>query len=65
LRAYEGFTCLIELFFDKEAQSFLYGLRTDWYNEFLDILDEIDVGEPDVDDEEDQSGPMGEYFSRN
>jgi hypothetical protein len=65
LRAYEGFTCLIELFFDKEAQSFLYGLRTDWYNEFLDILDEIDVSEPDVDDEEDQSGPMGEYFSRN
>lgn len=64
LRVYEGFTCLIELFFDKDAQSYLYGLRTDWYNEFLDILDEIDDSEPDMEDDDDP-GPMGEYFSRN
>jgi len=65
LRVYEGFTCLLELFFEKDVQSYLYGLRTDWYNEFLDILDQLDTDSDMDDDDEDSSGSMGEYFSRN
>jgi hypothetical protein len=38
-------------------------LRTDWYEEFLDILDQID--EAFAAGTEEDGGPMGGYFSRN
>jgi hypothetical protein len=62
LRAYEGFTCAIELSFDHEGRVYLFNLRSDWYEEYLDLLEEIDASMPE-DEEEDDS--MGGYFSRN
>jgi len=64
LRAYEGFTCEVELSFDHEGRVYVFDLRTDWYNELTDIVDEIEMFGADVD--EDDEGPIGSgYFSRN
>ncbi len=65
LRAYEGFTCEIELSFDLGSRTYLFNLRTDWYDELEDILDEIEASCA-ASGEEDDEGPMGGgYFSRN
>ncbi len=64
LRAYDGFTCAIELSFDHGARVYLFELRTDWYNEFSDLLDEIDSAIPQPEDSMDE-GPIGGYFSKN
>ena len=63
LRAYEGFTCALELSFDFEGRIYLFNLRSDWYEEYLDLLEEIDASAPDDDEGDDDS--MGGYFSRN
>src|ERR1700735_5396264 len=41
LRAYEGSVCSIELSFDLEGRVYLFDLRTEWFDEFTDIQDEI------------------------
>ena len=61
LRAYDGFVCAIELSFDHEGRVFLFDLRTDWYDELTEILDEIQVLTADTDDDP----TMGGYFSKN
>lgn len=63
LRPYEGFTCSLELAFDSEGRCFTYDVRTDWYEDLLDILDEIDALVPE--EGEDEEGAIGGYFSRN
>lgn len=62
LRAYEGFTCALELSFDHAGRLFLFDLRTEWYEELNDILDDIDAATPPEDEEQ---GPIGGYFSNN
>ncbi|MDP2996826.1 MAG: hypothetical protein Q8N47_05005 [Bryobacterales bacterium] len=64
LRAYEGFTCLLELSFDHQGRIYYFSLRTEWYEDLLDILDEIDASCPDQEEEAGEE-PMGGYFSRN
>ncbi len=64
LRAYDGFTCAIELSFDLNGRVYMFELRTDWYDEFSDLLDEIDAATPEPEDDEDE-GPIGGYFSKN
>lgn len=64
LRMYAGFTCALELSFDYQERVYLFELRTEWYLEFLDTLEEIDVYFPG-DDDEDEEGPIGGYYSRN
>ena len=61
LRAYDGFVCAIELSFDHEGRVFLFDLRTEWYDELTEILDEIQVLTADADDDP----TMGGYFSKN
>lgn len=63
LRAYEGSVCAIELSFDHEGRVYLFDLRTEWYDEFSEIQDEIHLLVPDPD--EDDDSPIGGYFSRN
>jgi hypothetical protein len=63
LRDYEGFTCSIELSFDLGCRVYHFSLRTEWYEDLLDILDEIDASYPE--EEEEGEEPMGGYFSRN
>lgn len=64
LRAYDGFTCAIELSFDQSGRVYMFELRTEWYDEFSDLLDEIDSSLPEP-EEDDDEGAMGGYFSKN
>ena len=64
MRAYDGFTCAIELSFDVSGRAYIFDLRTDWYEEFNDMLDDIEATIPDEEDEDDE-GPIGGYFSKN
>ncbi|HVX66148.1 MAG TPA: hypothetical protein VHA11_06090 [Bryobacteraceae bacterium] len=63
LRSYEGFTCALELSFDYQGRIYLFNLRADWYDDYLDLVEELDssLGE----DEEDDDESMGGYYSRN
>jgi hypothetical protein len=63
LRSYEGSVCAIELSFDHEGRVYLFDLRTEWYDEFSEMQDEIQLLVPDADGDDDS--PIGGYFSRN
>ncbi len=62
LQAYEGFTCSIELSFGMDGRIYLYELHTEWYQALTDILAELDAASEEDTDEE---GPIGGYFSKN
>ncbi|MGE5571201.1 MAG: hypothetical protein ACM3S5_19375 [Rhodospirillales bacterium] len=62
LRAYEGFTCALELSFDLGGRVYLFNLRAEWYEDYLDLLEEMDAA---LTDEEDDDESMGGYYSRN
>jgi hypothetical protein len=62
LAIYEGLTCLIELSFDFESRIYLFELRAEWYDEWNDVLDEIEDAVPGESDDE----PFGPgYYSNN
>lgn len=63
LNMYDGFTCVIEMSFDHQDVMYMFELRTDWYNELNDILEQLDMA-PD-DDESDDDGTFGGYYSKN
>lgn len=63
LRHHEGSVCAIELSFDHEGRVYLFDLTTDWFDDFSEMLDEIQLLIPDPDDSDDS--PIGGYFSRN
>jgi len=67
MRAYDGFTCSIELGFDYAGRSYLYELNTEWHDEFNDLQERIDDAYSHSDDpEEDDDGPvLGSYYSKN
>ena len=62
LRAYAGFICQIELSFDLAPRVYVFDLRTEWFEELSDLLDQIDDS---LDVEENAEGPPGGYFSQN
>jgi hypothetical protein len=62
LRVYESFTCTLELSFDHEGRTYIFELRAEWYEDFLDAIDEIESSIPD---EGESDEPMGGYYSRN
>ncbi|MBI4877280.1 MAG: hypothetical protein HY822_21850 [Acidobacteria bacterium] len=64
LRDYEGFTCTIELSYDYQGRVYYFSLRTEWYEDLLDILDELEASYPEQEEEEGDE-PLGGYFSRN
>lgn len=63
LKPFAGFTCSVELSFEYQNRFYLFDLRTEWYEELLELMDQIDLSVTDgeMDDEEDDSM----YFSRN
>jgi hypothetical protein len=63
MRVYEGFTCIIELSFAVDGRAYVFDLRTEWYEELSDLLDDLDVLGGDIEDEDE--GPMSGYFSKN
>lgn len=65
LRAYDGFTCALELSFDIEGRAYVFDLRTDWYEELSDMIEELHMLGAGAEDEEDDDSPMRGYFSQN
>ncbi len=63
LGKYEGFTCALELSYDLEGRVYLFSLRSEWYDEYLDLIEDLDstLGE----DEDEPGDSMGGYYSRN
>ena len=62
LRAYEGFTCSVELSFSVERLSYVYELHTEWYDALAEILAELDAA---TEEAEEDNGSLGGYFSNN
>ncbi len=62
LSIYEGLTCAVEMSFDFEGRLYLYQVHTDWYEEWQDILDELEDFLPGLDEGPDN---YGGYFSKN
>ena len=63
LRIYEGVTCSLELAFNHNSSLYVYELQPDWYEDFLTIEDEIAAGM--AEDDLDEGGSLGGYFSKN
>lgn len=63
LRIHEGVTCSLELAFDCDSRLYVYEVQPDWYEEFLNLEEEISsrLGE----DELDAGDSLGGYFSKN
>jgi len=62
LRAYEGFTCALELSFSVDSLIYVYELHTEWYSALTDVLAELDAA---TEDEEEDDDTLGGYFSKN
>jgi hypothetical protein len=63
LRIFEGVTCSIELAFDCDSRLYVYEVQPDWYEEFLNLEEEITARF--TDDELDHGDSLGGYFSKN
>lgn len=64
LRGYEGFTSSLELSFDFESITYIFHISTPWYDELLDMIEDLDDAIEQTGNEDD-AGPMGGYFSQN
>jgi len=64
LQTYEGFTAVVELTFDFDANTYAFELRTEWQENLSDILAEIDAA-LDYEEDNDDEDPMSGYFSKN
>lgn len=58
LQAYEGLTCELELSFDVGGRVYVFEQRTDWYEDLLELMDEIEMFERGEE-------PPGGYLSNN
>lgn len=61
LAIYEGFTCAVEMSFDFEGRIYLFEVQTDWYEEWHEILDELEEASP----EGGGSSGYGGFYSNN
>jgi hypothetical protein len=61
IRAYEGFTCQIELSFDHAQRTYVFEVRTDWFDELNDLVERIEYSYQDDGDE----NPLTGYYSNN
>jgi hypothetical protein len=64
LRKYDGVTCSIELAFDHNSRFYVFELQPDWYEDFLNLEEEIMTNFAH-DDGDDPDEPLGGYFSKN
>ena len=64
LRIFEGVTCSIELGFDHHSRLYVYEVQPDWYEEFLNLEEEINSRFAE-DTDVDRGDSLGGYFSKN
>lgn len=62
LRVYNGFTCALELSFEYSNLTYFFEIRTPWFSELNDLLDELDLMPEDDDEDE---NPLSGYYSKN
>lgn len=62
MRVFEGVTCSLEVAFDHHTHFYVYEVRPDWYEEYLNIGDEIAAHLPEHEHGDDS---LGGYFSNN
>lgn len=63
LRAYEGFTCSMDLSFNLHGHTYTYSRKTDWYEALTETMAELNTVaelEEEVPDDD-----LGGYFSKN
>jgi hypothetical protein len=60
--AFTGFTCEIELAFDLGSRTYIFDLRTEWFDDLTELIETI---EESYQDDESDSPLGGGYFSRN
>lgn len=63
MRVFEGVTCSLELAFDYQQRLYVYEVQPDWYEEFLNIDEEVAARAAGMEDGGDDS--LGGYFSKN
>jgi hypothetical protein len=61
MRAYQGFTCEVELSFDHAQRTYVFDVRTDWFDELNDLVEHIEDSYQDEGDE----NPLSGYYSNN
>jgi hypothetical protein len=61
LRAYTGSVCQLELSFDHGERVYVYDMRTEWYEEMSELVDQIE----DAYHETEGENPLGGYYSNN
>lgn len=66
LRVYDGFTCSLEISFDHQGRVFMFDVQTEWYEELNNLLEDLEfLDERHDDGEQQEHGPIGNYFSKN
>jgi len=63
LSVYEGFTCAVEMAFHYEDTLYVFELKTDWFSELNQLLEDLNLA--DNSDEDDDDGTLGGYYSKN
>jgi hypothetical protein len=61
MRAYEGFIGRIEMSFDHAQRTYVFEVRTDWFDELDDLVERIEYSYQDEEDE----NPLTGYYSNN
>ena len=66
MKEHVGTTCSIELAFQYETHFYVYEARPDWYEEFVNISDEVMALGADIEeDDESEDDSMGGFYSKN
>jgi hypothetical protein len=62
-RVYEGRTCSLEVAFTVNGQCYVFDLQPEWYDEYVELEDEIiaRLGEDEFEDDD----TLGGYYSKN
>jgi hypothetical protein len=60
MRPYEGFICQVELSFTDGHRTYIFDQATPWYDEMMDLIDQIEETDPAEDD-----NPLAGYYSNN
>ena len=63
-REHDGTTATIEIGFDYNSRMYVYEVAADWYDEYMELAEEITSLLPASTGEEDDSG-MGGFYSNN
>ena len=65
-RRYAGAVCALELAFDHGGHLYVYEVRPDWYEDFVDACDEIEAMMPAMDEPEGGGHEgLGGFYSNN